>query len=153
MELRGVPHNRAGHSPCLTYTEAMSSEPAPATKTTVTWMLVIDAGLIVVFAMLGIASHDGALDILSIARVAIPSLVPYLLLAALIQPRRLIHNVFPAGIALWLVTVVVGPVLRAVLFGDTSALPFILVTAGVLAVFLLGRRSISTLVTRRRQTT
>lgn len=117
----------------------------------VTLLLVVDAALITVFAMIGIASHDGALDFMSIARVAIPFLVPYLLLAATIRPRRLIHNVFPVGIALWLVTVILGPVLRALFFGDTSAMAFVLVTAGVLAVLLLGRRSISTLVTRRRQ--
>ena len=117
----------------------------------VTLMLLIDAILITTFAVIGIASHSGDLSFTGIARVAIPFLVPYLLLAALIRPTRFIHNVFPTGVALWRVTVVLGPILRAVFFGDTSATAFILVTAGVLAVFLLGRRSISTLVTRRRQ--
>ena len=114
-------------------------------------MLVIDTILITLFAIAGIASHDGNLDILSIGRVAIPFFLPYLALTVLIKPARLIQNIFPVGVALWLATVVLGPILRALLFGDTSALPFILVTAGVLAVLLLGRRSISTLVTRRRQ--
>ncbi len=129
----------------------MNPELAPASRGTVAWMLVIDTILIILFAIAGIASHDGNLDLLSIGRVAIPFLLPYLALAALIKPTRLIHNIFPVGVALWLATVVLGPILRALLFGDTSALPFILVTAGVLAVLLLGRRSISTLVTRRRQ--
>lgn len=112
-------------------------------------MLVIDAALITIFAGLGIASHNGSLDPMSIARVALPFLLPYLLLAATIKPTRLIHNIFPAGVGLWLVTVVLGPILRAALFDDTSAVAFMLVTAGVLALFLLGRRSISTLITRR----
>lgn len=112
-------------------------------------MLVVDAALITIFAALGIASHNGSLDPMSIGRVALPFLLPYLLLAATIRPTRLIHNIFPAGIGLWLVTVVLGPVLRTVFFNETSAMPFILVTAGVLALFLLGRRSISTLITRR----
>lgn len=129
----------------------MNPELAPASRGTVAWMLVIDTILIILFAIAGIASHDGNLDLLSIGRVAIPFLLPYLVLTALIKPTRLIHNIFPVGVALWLATVVLGPILRALLFGDTSALPFILVTAGVLAVLLLGRRSISTLVTRRRQ--
>lgn len=129
----------------------MIPQPPRATPLVVTLLLVVDAILITVFAMIGIASHNGDLDFVSIARVAVPFLVPYLLFAATIRPTRLIHNVFPAGIALWLVTVILGPVLRALLFGDTSAMAFVLVTAGVLAVFLLGRRSISTLVTRRRQ--
>lgn len=129
----------------------MNPELAPASRCIVAWMLVIDTILIILFAIAGIASHDGNLDLLSIGRVAIPFLLPYLALAALIKPTRLIHNIFPVGVALWLATVVLGPILRALLFGDTSALPFILVTAGVLAVLLLGRRSISTRVTRRRQ--
>ena len=129
----------------------MNPELAPASRCIVAWMLVIDTILIILFAIAGIASHDGNLDLLSIGRVAIPFLLPYLALTALIKPNRLIHDIFPVGVALWLATVVLGPILRALLFGDTSALPFILVTAGVLAVLLLGRRSISTLVTRRRQ--
>lgn len=115
-------------------------------------MLIIDALLITIFAMIGVSSHDGNLEFLNIARVALPFLTPYLLFAATIKPTRLIHNIFPAGIALWLVAVVIGPVLRAVFFNDTSAPAFIAVTAGVLAVFLLGRRSISALATRRRKT-
>src|SRR5690625_3605095 len=104
----------------------MSSEPAPATKTTVTWMLVIDAGLIVVFAMLGIASHDCVLVISSFTRLSIHFLIAYLLLVVTIQPSGLNLSGLPAGIAFWLVTVVVAPLLLAVLFGDLSTLPFIL---------------------------
>lgn len=129
----------------------MNSDPTPASRSTVAWLLVIDSVMIILFAILGIASHDGDLDLLSIGRVALPFLLPYLVLAILIKPTRLIHNIFPTGVALWLATVVMGPVFRALFFGDTSALPFVLVTAGVLAVFLLGRRSISTLVTQRPQ--
>ena len=131
----------------------MNSDPTLASRTTVAWMLILDAALIIVFAMFGIGSHDGAIDFPGIGRVAIPFLLPYLVLAVTIKPARFIHNIFPVGITLWLATVALGPVFRAVFFADTSALPFVLVTAGVLAVFLLGRRSISTLVTRRRQTT
>ena len=116
-------------------------------------LLAVDAILIIVFAIIGISSHDGSLDPASVARVAVPFLIPYLILAAGIKPSRLIHNIFPMGVILWLSTVVFGPILRAALFNDTSALPFISVTAGVLALLLIGRRIISTLVTRRKQTT
>lgn len=116
-------------------------------------LLAIDAVLIVIFAMIGISSHDGSLDPAGIARVAVPFLIPYLILAGGIKPTRFIHNIFPMGVILWLCTVIFGPILRAALFNDTSALPFILVTAGVLALFLIGRRIISTLVIRRKQTT
>ncbi|GAA4472645.1 hypothetical protein GCM10023190_03440 [Enteractinococcus fodinae] len=129
----------------------MNSEPPAASRATVIGMLGLDAALIVIFAMFGIASHDGSLNFFGIARVALPFLLPYVVLTALIKPSRYIHNVFPVGVVLWLVTVALGPVLRAVLFNDTSAMAFVLVTAGVLGVLLLGRRSISHLVTRRRE--
>lgn len=135
----------------LNYTEIMTPEPLHAPKPIVAFLLVIDSLLIVIFAVFGIASHSGSLEVASIARVAIPFLLPYLLLAMTIKPTKLIHNVFPIGVVLWISTVVVGPILRAAIFNDTSALPFILVSAGVLALFLLGRRGISTLVARRNQ--
>lgn len=129
----------------------MTTQPQLASKTAVTWLSLLDAVLIIIFAMIGISSHDGALDIASVARVAIPFLVPYLALSLALKPRRFIHNVFPVGIGLWIATVILGPVLRAALFQDSSALAFILVTAGVLALFLIGRRIISTLVTRKQR--
>src|SRR5699024_2000330 len=134
----------------------MSTEPKrpslPATPSAVFFMLAIDAILIVIFAIIGISSHEGDLGPANIARVAVPFLLPYLVLAATIKPTRLIHNIFPAGVALWVLTLILGPILRIVLFQDTSAPAFILVTAAVLGIFLLGRRSISTLVTRARKT-
>lgn len=129
----------------------MTPHTTSASPGTVAWALAIDCALITVFAALGIASHNGDLGVLSIARVAVPFLLPYLVLVLLFKPGRYIHNIFSVGVALWLATVILGPILRAVFFGDTSALPFILVTTGVLGLFLLGRRSISTLVTRKRQ--
>lgn len=134
----------------------MSTEPKipplAATPSTVFFMLLIDAILIVIFAIIGLTSHSGDVGPVTIARVAFPFLLPYLVLAAAIKPTRLIHNIFPAGLALWALTLVFGPILRIVLFHDTSAPTFILVTAVVLGVFLLGRRSISSLVSRKRKT-
>src|SRR5699024_8718401 len=62
-----------------------------------------------------------------------------------------IHNIFPAGVALWVLTLILCPILRIVLFQDTSAPAFIFFTAAVLGIFLLGRRRLATLVTRARQ--
>lgn len=125
------------------------SSPPVASKSTVSMMLGIDAVLIIIFAIIGVSSHDGDLGFLNIARVALPFMLPYLLLSVARKPGRFIHNVFPAGIALWIITVILGPILRAILFGDSSEFAFVLVTAGVLGVLLIGRRSISTLVSRR----
>src|SRR5699024_12797687 len=100
----------------------------------------------------GVSAHEGDRGPANIARVAVPFLRPYLSRAATIKPTRLIHNICPAGVPLWVLTLILGPILRIVLFQDTSAPAFILVTAAVLGIFLLGRRSISTLVTRARKT-
>lgn len=130
----------------------MTTELKVATRPTVIALLAVDTVLIIIFAILGVSSHNGGLNFTSVARVAIPFLVPYLILAGSIRPTRLIHNLFPTGIALWLVTIILGVILRAAIFNDTSAPAFILVATGVLAAFLLGRRIISTFATRRRQT-
>lgn len=116
-------------------------------------LLATDAVLIVAFSLFGIAAHDRDFGITNIGRVAIPFLIAYLVPSALINPKRLIHNIFPVGVGLWLITIVVGPVLRAVFFGDTSAPAFLIVAAVTLAVFLLGRRLISKLITRHKAQT
>ena len=49
----------------------------------------------------------------------------------------------------WGLVVILGILLR-VIAGSTAAMPFILVTAGVLFLFLIGRRMISGLFMRHR---
>ena len=58
-------------------------------------------------------------------------------------------RVWPAGVAVWLGTVGVGMILRA-LTGQTVVLPFIIVALLSLAVFLLGYRLVAAGVRRLR---
>src|SRR5699024_4834435 len=120
----------------------MSTEPKrpslPATPPAVFFMLAIAAISLVIFALIVVSYHEGDPGPAHIARGAVPFLLPYLVLAATIKPTRLIHDIFPAGVALWVLTLILGPILLVVLFQDTSAPAFILVTAAVLGIFLLG---------------
>lgn len=111
--------------------------------------LVLDAVLVLVFAVTGRASHDE--DPLGFLQTVWPFLVALLvghLVAALLpsRPRRLWSPVW--GAVVWLVTVTGGLLLR-VATGDTAQLPFIIVATLVLGVFLVGWRIAAAIVRQR----
>lgn len=111
---------------------------------------IADVLLIILFAALGRRTHDSGMDVGGLLLTAAPFLLAWLVATALTRPRRTWARIWPAGVVVWLVTVVGGLLLR-VAFGDTAAVSFQLVTAGVLGVFLLGRRVLSTLLLRWRR--
>lgn len=111
--------------------------------------LVLDAVLVLVFAVIGRASHDE--DPLGFLLTAWPFLVALLVghAVAALLPARPRRPWSPAwGAVVWLVTVVGGLLLR-VASGDTAQVPFIIVATLVLAVFLVGWRLVAALVRRR----
>lgn len=98
---------------------------------------VTDFILVIVFAALGRAAHEGGLGPLEILGTAAPFLGALVLAWVIVLVTRLQPSKFwPAGVIVWVVTVTSGLALR-ILFGDTAALAFVLVATGVLAVFLL----------------
>lgn len=107
--------------------------------------LVVDVLLIVLFASLGRRTHASGMDPVGILWTALPFLIAWAV--ATLATRRSWARLWPAGVVVWLVTVAGGLLLR-VLFGDTAAFSFQLVTAGVLGAFLLGRRLVTTLLLR-----
>lgn len=110
----------------------------------------VDLLLILVFAVIGRASHARGLEPLGVLETAWPFLVAGLV--AWIVVNLLDDDGFGIRSALivWLVTVTVGLGLRIVSRGG-AAVAFVLVTAGVLAAFLFGWRLVSWLVRRRKQ--
>ena len=64
------------------------------------------------------------------------------------RPWITINRIWPTGLLIWFGTVAVGLALR-IGFGATAATPFIIVTALVLGLFLVGRRVVTALVARR----
>lgn len=107
--------------------------------------LAVDVLLIILFAALGRRTHESGMDVTGILWTALPFLLAWAVVTA--ATRRSWARLWPAGVGVWLVTVIGGLMLR-VLFGDSAAFSFQLVTAAVLGVLLLGRRLVTTLLLR-----
>ncbi len=109
----------------------------------------IDLLAVIVFVLIGRASHgEGVLGILvTVWPFAVGLLVGHVL--ALVLGQRETRAVRWAGVIVWVSTVVVGMVLRAV-SGQGVQLSFVIVTVLVLAVLLLGWRLVAWLIARRR---
>lgn len=111
--------------------------------------LIVDAVLVLIFAVIGRISHDE--DPAGFLLTAWPFLVALVVghaAAALLpeRPRRPWAVLW--GVVVWVVAVAGGMLLR-VLSGDTAEVPFIIVATIVLGVFLVGWRAITAFVRRR----
>ncbi len=99
-----------------------------------------DALAIVVFVSIGRRTHDEGLA--GTGRVA----APFLLAAAAawigLRAWRRPLDVRSTGVPLWIVTVGGGMLLRRMLFGDGTALPFVLVASVTVGSFLVGWRAL-----------
>lgn len=114
--------------------------------------LILDAVFVLVFAVIGRASHDeDAAGFLLTAWPFLAALVVGHLVAALLptRPRRPWSAAW--GAVVWVVTVIGGMLLR-VASGATAQVAFIVVATLVLGVFLVGWRLVAALVRRRRAT-
>ncbi|KZC95321.1 hypothetical protein AWH51_09115 [Clavibacter tessellarius] len=110
---------------------------------------VLDAALVVVFVLIGRASHGEDLAPSGVLGTAWPflaaSVVGWIVARAWRAPSRIV----PTGLVVWGVTVVVGMVLRA-LTGEGVVVPFVITTAIILGILLLGWRGIAAVAVRRR---
>jgi hypothetical protein len=99
----------------------------------------LDIGFVLAFVIIGRASHTKGETLAGIASTSWPFLTGlacgWLAGRAWRQPAVL----FPAGVAAWLGTVIVGMVLRVV-SGQGTAFAFICVALAFLCLFLLGWR-------------
>lgn len=110
--------------------------------------LLLDAVLVVVFAVLGARTHhDGPLSLEAVSDVAWPFLIGLGIAHAFLQAPYALRS----GVIVWLSTVVVGMVLRQ-LTGDGTALAFVVVATLVNFVTLVGWRAVAALLARRRTT-
>ena len=112
------------------------------------WAAVIDVVAVIVFVVLGRASHQESASFGGFLVTVWPFLaalaIGWLAGQAWKHPFRL---TLP-GIPLWVITVVGGMTFR-VASSQGIAVPFIIVAALVLGVFLLGWRAVATAITRR----
>jgi hypothetical protein len=120
----------------------------PATRTALL-ALIADAVLVLVFVLIGRASHDEN-PVLGALVTYWPFLVALLAGWALARASKNPLAVLRGGVPIWVTTVALGMLLR-VLSGQGVQWSFVIVTSVVLAVFLLGWRAIARLVTSRRR--
>ncbi|MCA0251368.1 MAG: DUF3054 domain-containing protein [Actinobacteria bacterium] len=109
--------------------------------------LGIDVAAALVFAIIGRASHGSELSLPGIAQTAWPFVVAALA-GSLLASRFGGDSWWRAGLMAWVVTVGGGLGLR-LLGGDTAQLPFVVVTAAVLGLLLLGWRALAAALARR----
>ena len=123
---------------------------APATDQS-RWVLlsvVLDAVLVVLFTVIGRVSHGEGLGFGGVVQTAWPfltgTLLAWLAFGAWRRPLALVRT----GIPVWLLTVIVGMLLRVV-SNQGIAVSFVIVATIVLGVFLLGWRAIVSPIARR----
>lgn len=108
-----------------------------------------DVILVLVFVLIGRASHKEDLSILGVLTTLWPFLVGLVVGHIVMRAWRAPLRVVWTGIGIWIATVLVGMLLRLV-SGQGVTFSFVVVATIVLGVFLLGWRAIALLVTRRR---
>lgn len=109
--------------------------------------IVSDLALVVVFVMIGRASHAEPLDMEGIQRTALPFLAGTLMAWIGFLLKRHTGTTLMNGVFVWGMTLVLGILFR-LLLGDTAEVAFIVVAAFVLAVLLIGWRAVLHLVRR-----
>jgi hypothetical protein len=107
--------------------------------------IAIDLVLVVVFAVIGRASHGESVSVGGVLVTGWPFLVACLLgsvLACLVLRLAWLRE----GLLVWVVTLVVGMLLRGIA-GGGLAVAFLIVAAVVLAVLLIGWRMVAWRIT------
>ncbi len=113
---------------------------------------VIDLVFVVIFAIVGRASHTESLTIPGIAQTAWPFLVACLLGWVVVSLLDDTGYGPRAALVVWLVTVLAGMGLRLVA-GGTAELPFVLVATAILFSTFFSWRLVLRLVRGRRSAT
>ncbi|WP_370647808.1 DUF3054 domain-containing protein [Leucobacter aridicollis] len=121
----------------------------PASAAMVAGAFALDAILIVVFAAIGRESHAREATLFGPLETAWPFLagltISWLLAAAWRRPAAILRT----GLPIWIGTVALGMLFRA-LTGQGTALPFVIVATLTVSAFLLGWRLIALLISRAR---
>lgn len=110
--------------------------------------LVLDAALVVIFAVIGRASHDESLGLAGVAHTSWPFLAGLALGWMALTLRGWPATSLWSGLLVWVSTVVGAMVLRAVSHQGTDP-AFIVVATLVLCAFLVGWRLVLRLWARR----
>jgi hypothetical protein len=102
--------------------------------------VLLDCCCVLVFVVIGRANHTKGEAVGGIASTAWPFLAGLLVGWVAVRAWRHPSALVPAGVGVWLGTVVVGMVLRLV-SGQGTAFAFIIVALAFLGLFMLGWRA------------
>ena len=129
---------------------APATDPASAVHSRlIAAAFALDVVLVIVFAVIGRASHREELTLAGVAQTTWPFLVGLVLGWLLTRAWQHPLAVRRAGIGIWALTVIAGMLLRGVSDQGVS-FPFVVVATVVLLVFLVGWRAVVALVRRGR---
>ncbi|GAA1348492.1 DUF3054 domain-containing protein [Falsarthrobacter nasiphocae] len=126
-----------------------SKRDSDARRSTPAAQAVLDAALVVAFAVVGRASHSESLDPAGVLTTAWPFLAGLGLGWLAVRAWRHPHRLAPQGLIVWVVTVAAGMGLR-VGTGGGFAVAFLVVASLFLALTILGGRAALGAATRRR---
>jgi hypothetical protein len=110
--------------------------------------MVLDVGCVLVFVIIGRASHTKGESLAGIASTAWPYLCGLAAGWAAARAWRRPLAISPTGLTVWLGTVALGMIVR-VISGQGTAVAFIVVALAFLGLFLLGWRLLWGLARRR----
>ncbi|MDO5661725.1 MAG: DUF3054 domain-containing protein, partial [Brachybacterium sp.] len=104
--------------------------------------LIGDALAVFIFTAVGLLQHGLSLETMNVLMTAWPFLVGLLLGHLAIRAWRAPFRLWPQGVFVLAITVAAGMAIRT-LFGLGTDVTFVVVTASVLAILLLGWRAIA----------
>ncbi|HEY6314921.1 MAG TPA: DUF3054 domain-containing protein [Streptosporangiaceae bacterium] len=110
----------------------------------VRWAVVLDCCCVLVFVIIGRASHAKGETLGGIASTAWPFLAGLVVGWVAVRAWRRPAALAPAGVGAWLGTAALGMVLRVVA-GQGTAVAFVAVALAFLGLFLLGWRVVASL--------
>ena len=103
------------------------------------WLLVLDAIVVLSFALIGSDFHGFSFDLLEVLDVATPFLVALALAVVVVRAWQTPTSLL-TGFLLAVITLVVGMALRRFVWGGGTAGAFVLVTAAYLIALMVGWR-------------
>lgn len=129
----------------------MSEEQAQRTPSPVlpALCLAADAALVAAFAAMGNRTHESGLSAADVWSTAWPFLAGLVMGWIFTQSWRQHSTLWPAGVFVVIYTVALGMTFRYFLTDGGVQLSFVLVATGTLAVLLLARRLLTTLLLPR----
>ncbi len=151
MSAAGRAQPKARNVACMNDVLARPLPPPRTRKRVIATAAALDVVIIIIFATLGRSTHAESLDIWGVLGTAWPFIVAGVAGWVAFRSWRKPLKMWPVGVGVWGITWGLGMVLRAVTGGGT-ALPFVLVAAGVLGAGLLGWRLLAKFAPAMRQT-